>query len=93
MIYDVLILFTCTHSVFSVCVYPCFVQVGIFELCPDITYAHAASTDSDEIEEQIGTGECLSRKSAILNCISLSAMVLLLAFSHYQEISERAQKR
>ena len=67
-------------------------QVGIWELCQNITYVPTDSTASADTDEEISTGECLARKSAILNFVSLIAMVLLLAFSHYQELSKSAQK-
>ena len=53
----------------------------------------ADSTDDEEIANQIGTGECLTRKTAVLNCNSLTAMALLLAFALFQEISPPVQRR
>ena len=63
-------------------------KVGIFNLCDDVIY-----NGSDDTDDEIESGECLARKAAILNCHSLSVVIILIAFALYHEIDIKVQNR
>ena len=64
--------------------------MGIFELCQGVTYVSASDTSQEDINE-IESGECVARKAAILNCSSLTAASILIAFALLNEIKQKVQ--